>query len=396
MKYAVWFVRLLFASWMIPAGVNHFVRIFPQPMGSKPLSHELIVALIDSHLFDIVKLVELIAGLSVLTGFYTSLALLICMPVSFCVFFWDAPLEGWGSRAAKFGYSVLLCNLLLCVAYIRSYRPMFAAGTGTRLMLAGRLTFGAWMLANGINHFFFPLWPEPVGQEALAVQLMDAFVHSGLFDVAMAIQLVAGALLLAGLLVPAALCVVMPVSTCALYWSVILEHRPLGAVLAFAAFALNGLLMLGNLDHYKGALRRYAPTLGEGSGGNAVFEAVFVHAGGRTTRSQFVPALITLLAVAAFYVYVVTGRTAQWCLLVLLFPATVLLARRLRDMGRPVWLLLVPAVLMIAAFTIWLGYTVPGAPLASILPMTALAVSVAFALWGCASESRGSAAPKGA
>ena len=125
MKYAVWFVRLLFASWMIPAGVNHFVPIFPQPMGSQPASHELIVALIDSGLFDIVKAVELVAGISVLTGFFTPLALILCMPVSFCVFYWDAPLEGWGSRAALFGYSVLVCNVLLCLAYISSYRSMF-------------------------------------------------------------------------------------------------------------------------------------------------------------------------------------------------------------------------------------------------------------------------------
>src|SRR5687768_9768516 len=52
MKYAVWFVRLLFAAWMIPAGLNHFVPLFPQPMGSQPLSQELIRALLDSHLFD--------------------------------------------------------------------------------------------------------------------------------------------------------------------------------------------------------------------------------------------------------------------------------------------------------------------------------------------------------
>jgi uncharacterized membrane protein YphA (DoxX/SURF4 family) len=126
MKYAVWFVRLLFASWMIPAGVNHFFPIFPQPMGSQPLSQELISALIDSGLFDIVKAVELIAGICVLIGLYAPLALLVCMPVSFCVFYWDAPLEGWGSRAALFGYAVLLCNVLLCLAYSRSYRSMFA------------------------------------------------------------------------------------------------------------------------------------------------------------------------------------------------------------------------------------------------------------------------------
>ena len=126
MKYAVWFVRLVFGAWMIPAGLNHFYPLFPQPMGTQPLSHELIVALLDSHLFDIVKAVELIAGVCVLLGFYTPLALIICMPVSFCVFFWDAPLEGWGSRAAIFGYSALLFNVLLCLAYTKSYRSMFA------------------------------------------------------------------------------------------------------------------------------------------------------------------------------------------------------------------------------------------------------------------------------
>jgi uncharacterized membrane protein YphA (DoxX/SURF4 family) len=126
MKYAVWFLRLIFAAWMIPAGVNHFYQIFPQPMGNQAASHELIVALIDSHLFDLVKAVELLAGIAVLTGRYVPLALLICMPVSFNVFWWDAALEGWGSRAALFGYSVLACNLLLCLAYVKSYRAMFA------------------------------------------------------------------------------------------------------------------------------------------------------------------------------------------------------------------------------------------------------------------------------
>ena len=28
-----------------------------------------------------------------------------------------------------------------------------------QLILAGRLIFGAWMLASGLNHFFVALWP---------------------------------------------------------------------------------------------------------------------------------------------------------------------------------------------------------------------------------------------
>jgi uncharacterized membrane protein YphA (DoxX/SURF4 family) len=132
-----------------------------------------------------------------------------------------------------------------------------------QLVLVARVVFGAWMLANGANHFFLSLWPEPMGHEPLAVQLMDAFVHSRLIDVAMAIELVAGALILAGLFVPVALCVVMPVSTCALYWSAVLEHQPLGALLALVAFALNGFLMFAYIDYYKGALQRHALMLGE-------------------------------------------------------------------------------------------------------------------------------------
>ena len=82
-------------------------------------------------------------------------------------------------------------------------------------------------------------------------------------DLAMAIELVAGLLILAGVLVPLALCLVMPISTCAVYWSAILEHQPLGAVLALVAFALNGLLMLAYIDYYKGALQRHALMAGE-------------------------------------------------------------------------------------------------------------------------------------
>ncbi len=131
------------------------------------------------------------------------------------------------------------------------------------LVLVGRLIFGAWMLVNGVNHFFVHLYPEPVGHEPLAVQLMAGLVHSRLYDVCMTIELVTGALILTGLYVPVALCVVMPILTCALYWAVGLDHQPAGAALALAAYALNGLLMLAYVDDYKGVLQRRAPTFGE-------------------------------------------------------------------------------------------------------------------------------------
>ena len=268
MKYAVWFVRLIFAAWMIPAGLNHFVELFPQPYGTQPLSQELFLALLDSHLFDLVKLVELVAGIGVLFGLWVPLSLAICMPVSFCVWYWDTPLEGWHSGASIFGTAVVVCNVLLILAYFGSYRSMFAwrstprALGGKQLVLAGRLIFGVWMLVNGINYFFVSLYPMPSGHEPLAVQLMNGLFDSHLLDVAVGIQLVTGALILIGVFVPAALCVVMPISVCAAFWA-LLDHHPVNLVLGLAVIALNGLLMLAYIDYYKGVLQRHALAVGE-------------------------------------------------------------------------------------------------------------------------------------
>jgi uncharacterized membrane protein YphA (DoxX/SURF4 family) len=131
------------------------------------------------------------------------------------------------------------------------------------LVLPVRILFGAWMLASGLNHFFLHPWSEPVGHTPLAIQLMNAFAHSGLLDVAMVIQLVCGALILLGCFTPVALCVLMPVSTCALYWAALLDHQLLDSLLALVAFLLNGVLMLCFIDYYRGALQRHALTLGE-------------------------------------------------------------------------------------------------------------------------------------
>lgn len=397
MKYAVWFVRLIFAAWMIPAGINHFVTLFPQPLGSQPLSQELFLALFDSHLFDLVKAVELVAGIGVLFGWYVPLSLVICMPVSFCVWYWDTPLEGWGSRASTFGTAVLVTNVLLCLAYFGSYRSMFAwtakpralgasgdAGAGKSLVLAGRLLFGAWMLLNGVNYFFVSMYAFPSGHTPLAIQLMNGLEHSQLLAVVMGIELVTGALILAGVFVPAALCVVMPLSVCAAFWA-LLDHQPFALLLGIGAVALNGLLMLAYLDYYRGVLQRHALAVGEELARD--FDTLFVRYAGRTGRGEFVGALVTLLAALAFYYFLVPGRNSQWVQLTLLFPAIVLLARRLHDMGRSAWPLVVPVGLIVA--TAWLYLYVPGAQVKGTVALAAQIVSAAFIVWGLVGKGKG-------
>lgn len=130
-------------------------------------------------------------------------------------------------------------------------------------LLAVRVAFGAWMLASGLNHFILPLWPEPAGTQPLAVELMKALSDSHLSDVTYGIQLVAGALVLAGVFVPFALCAAMPVNVGAAFWTVILEHQPFGAALGLLAVALNALLMFAWLDYYRDVLQRHSLSYGE-------------------------------------------------------------------------------------------------------------------------------------
>jgi len=337
MKYGLWFVRLVFAAWMVPAGLNHFYPLFPQPMGNQPLSTELITALLDSHQFDLTKAVELLAGLAVLTGLFAPLLLVVCMPVSFCVWYWDTPLQGWGSASAIFGWSVLVCNVVLCLSYIDTYRAMLAARAtphgAKNAVLAGRVIFGAFMLLSGANRLFGSFFPVPMGHQPLAVELMTALVDSRLIYVVAGIQLVTGAFILAGLFVPLALCVVMPLSVCAAFWAVILDRTPAGAAVALVALALNAWLMLTYIHAYKPMLKRRALAMFEQPGEGRSYDTLYAIPLGRVSPAQFGGALVLLLIVAAFYHYLVTGGTAFYALLTLAYSALVLIARLVQGMG---------------------------------------------------------------
>jgi uncharacterized membrane protein YhaH (DUF805 family) len=118
------------------------------------------------------------------------------------------------------------------------------------------------------------------------------------------------------------------------------------------------------------------------------YDALFVNPDGRTTRAEFVPALIVVLAAIAFFAYMVGGRTAHFCMLVLMYPAFVLLARRLQDMGYSGWIALVPALLALVAFGVVLDYFNFGAAFDAALPWGALAVSAGFALWACVGPAK--------
>jgi uncharacterized membrane protein YhaH (DUF805 family) len=119
------------------------------------------------------------------------------------------------------------------------------------------------------------------------------------------------------------------------------------------------------------------------------FDTLFVNAAGRTARTEFIGALVTLLAVFAFYYFLVPGRNSQWVQLVLLFPAVVLHARRLHDMGQSAWLLVVPAALIVV--NAWLYLFDPGASFKGIVTIAAVVVAAGVIVWGLIGKSQAEA-----
>jgi len=116
------------------------------------------------------------------------------------------------------------------------------------------------------------------------------------------------------------------------------------------------------------------------------FDTLFVYASGRTPRGQYIGALVTLLVSLGFYYFLVPGRNSQWVQLVFLYPAVVLLARRLHDMGRAAWPLIVPAALVIVMAYLYLYVPASGAK--SGVKWAAIVVSAAFMVWGLVGETQ--------
>ena len=116
------------------------------------------------------------------------------------------------------------------------------------------------------------------------------------------------------------------------------------------------------------------------------YDNLFVFPNGRTARNEYIPALIVLALAFAFYFFIVAGRNSQWCQLTLLFPALMLHARRLHDMGKTAWLVVIPGALLAATSFIHLCW--PDTPAKTPVAIAAAVVATAFVVWGLIGKSK--------
>lgn len=196
-----------------------------------------------------------------------------------------------------------------------------------------RLLFGAILLVTALGWLIPPLMPFPPAQvwhDPMAARLMTVFDASGLLGVARAIHLGAGLALLLNRAVPLALAAVMPVNVCGAFIAVLIEGAPLGAVLACALVALNGVLMLAYLPAYNPMLAPAALTDGEGAEPGAHYNSLFVNPLAGAPLKACVVAAAPLVLAAAFFWQVVYGLNSLTGLVVLAVPSLVLMVAGVR------------------------------------------------------------------
>lgn len=122
MKIATIIVRVLLGALLLFASISFFFHLFPEPeaTGNMKIFNEGLIA--SGYLMTLVKFVELICGLSFITGKFMKLSPILLMPISINILLVHAFMMPEGLPVATF---VLGSNLFLIYKNWDSYKTLF-------------------------------------------------------------------------------------------------------------------------------------------------------------------------------------------------------------------------------------------------------------------------------
>lgn len=124
MKIATLIVRILIGVLLLFASISYFFQLFPEPplSGNMKIFNDGIKASI--YLMPMVKIVELLCGLSFIIGKFNRITFIILMPISINILFTHIFLAPEGIAVATF---LFLGNVFLLFTKWVSYKGLFVA-----------------------------------------------------------------------------------------------------------------------------------------------------------------------------------------------------------------------------------------------------------------------------
>ena len=118
-------LRTLFGAWNLFFGIVFFFNFpIPQPMGHGPMTPYLNQTLIDTHLFHVVKSIEIVVGLLLIFNRAVPFALCVYFPVTVVIFIVNMWLEQFGLWGPFIAVIYAAVHLFLFWVYRRFYQSM--------------------------------------------------------------------------------------------------------------------------------------------------------------------------------------------------------------------------------------------------------------------------------
>ncbi len=124
MRIAIIIVRLLLGALLLFASISYFFHLIPEPeqTGNMKIFNEGLKA--SGYLMPLAKVVELIAGLTFVTGKFMKIGAVIAVPVTLNILLINAFMMPEGTPIAA---ALFLGNLFLIYANWNSYKHLFTA-----------------------------------------------------------------------------------------------------------------------------------------------------------------------------------------------------------------------------------------------------------------------------
>nr|WP_237437335.1 hypothetical protein [Alteraurantiacibacter aestuarii] len=104
--------RLIFGAWWLFSGLMHFFWPELQPLGDEPAAIDFTLALMASGLFDWVKVLEIVLGLTLLANRAMPLTIIALVPINVVIVYWNFVLDE-GMVEWTFGILTIVFNAIL-------------------------------------------------------------------------------------------------------------------------------------------------------------------------------------------------------------------------------------------------------------------------------------------
>ncbi|PWA10437.1 DoxX family protein [Flavobacterium laiguense] len=124
MKNATIFVRSLIGLVLIFMSITYFFNLLPNRVNNEDFKAFQVGLISSVYLMPMVKTIELLCGLSYLSGRYVTLSNLVVLPVSINILFYNFFINTDQLALALF---VFLGNFFLIYRYWKNYKSLFTA-----------------------------------------------------------------------------------------------------------------------------------------------------------------------------------------------------------------------------------------------------------------------------